>query len=233
MRDAQGTVHVSDRERCAKPRRPYSTFKIANALIAVDAGVLEGPDAPMRWDATRIPREPHWREAWKKPHTLRSAMAVSSVPHFRTLALELGAERMAAGLAKLGYGNQDMSGGLDLFWLRGGIRISADQQLALVEGLARRTLKVSPRAQEVVSQVIELAREGDAVLYGKTGTGDLENGGDGWLAWQVGWVDRKGAIIPYAVWVELPGRIDDVRAERERRLRSALDSLGVFPKSAS
>ncbi len=234
IRDAQGTVHVSHRERCAQPRRPYSTFKIPNALIAVDAGLLAGPDAPMRWDAKRVVAQAHWFEAWRKEHTLRSAMKVSAVPHFRTLALDLGAERMKAGLATLGYGNQDMTGGLDLFWLRGGIRISADQQLSLVEGLARKQLRVSLAAQQAVTEVIELAREGDAVLYGKTGTGGIETGGDGWLAWQVGWVDRKGVIVPYAAWLELPaGKMDDVRAVRERRLRAALAALGLFPAPAS
>jgi len=231
MRDAGGMVHANDREACAKPRRPYSTFKIPNALIAVDAGVLAGADAPIRWDAKRIPAQAHWSAEWRKEHTLRSAMKVSAVPHFRTLALELGADRMKAGLAKLAYGNQDTSGGLDLFWLRGGIRISADQQLAFVEKLARKQLAVSVGAQQAVTEVIELAREGDAVLYGKTGTGGLENDAEGWLAWQVGWVERKGTITPYAVWFELPGgKIDDVRAEREKRLRAALDALGLFPK---
>jgi beta-lactamase class D len=233
FRDASGTVHASDRTRCARPRRPYSTFKIPNALLGVEAGLLAGPDAEMRWDKARIPDTKELMDAWRKPHTLRSGMKVSAVPHFRTLAIDLGAERMKAGLATLEYGNQDMSGGLDLFWLRkGGLLISADQQLAFVEKLARKQLPVSVKAQQAVTDVIELARVGDAVLYGKTGTGGLEDGGDAWLAWQVGWVDRKGVITPYAVWFETPiDNIMDVRAERERRLRAALDALDVFPNS--
>ena len=60
-----------------------------------------------------------------------------------------------------------------------------------------------------------------------------KDGNGGWLAWQVGWVDRKGVITPYAVWLELPGdKVDTVRAERERRLRAALAALGLFPDAA-
>jgi beta-lactamase class D len=233
FRDPSGTVRESDPRRCAEPRRPYSTFKIANALIGVDTGVLAGPDAPMTWDKQRVPDEKDWFESWRKEHTLRSATKVSSVPHFRTLALLIGADRMKAGLATLGYGNQDTSGGLDLFWLRGGLRITAAQQLALVEDLARGKLAVSAQAQAAVRDILELARSGDAVLYGKTGTGRSEDGRGDWLAWQVGWVDRAGVITPYAVWFEDKGSepMSAIWDKRQERLRSALDALGVFPKS--
>ncbi|MDB4960793.1 MAG: uncharacterized protein JWP01_792 [Myxococcales bacterium] len=233
FRDAGGTVRESDSRRCAEPRRPYSTFKIPNALIGVDAGVLAGPDAPMTWDKQRVPDEDWYFDSWRKEHTLRSAIKVSAVPHFRTLALLIGADRMKAGLAKLGYGNQDMTAGLDVFWLRGGLRITAAQQLALVEDLARGKLAVSAPAQAAVREVIELARSGDAVLYGKTGTGRTEDERGDWLAWQVGWVERAGVITPYAVWFEAKGseEMSAIRATREDRLRGALDALGIFPST--
>ena len=57
LRDATGTLHDSNRDRCAMPRRAFSTFKLANALIAVDAGVLAGADSAMTWDKKRIKDE--------------------------------------------------------------------------------------------------------------------------------------------------------------------------------
>jgi beta-lactamase class D len=56
LRTVAGLVET-DHARCALDRRPYSTFKLANALIAVDAGVLDGPDAPMTWDRRAVPDE--------------------------------------------------------------------------------------------------------------------------------------------------------------------------------
>jgi beta-lactamase class D len=223
-------VLESDPDRCSKPRRPYSTFKLANALIAVDAGVLDGPDAALTWDQKAVPDDPQLLASWRKPHTLRSGIAVSAVPHFRTLALQIGADRMRAGLAKLAYGNRDTSGGLDLFWLRGGLRISAAQQLAFVEALARGKLAVSARAQEVVREISLLQRAGGAELHGKTGSGPIEDA-RGFLVWQVGWVLREDTVLPYAGWLEATsGTLDDARAARDRRLRETLDALGVFPK---
>lgn len=222
-------ARASDPGRCALPRRPYSTFKIPNALIGADAGLLPGPDAPMAWDEVRVPRQGFWMDAWSGPHTLRTAMEVSAVPHFRTLALLLGADRMAAGLARLAYGNQDTSGGLDLFWLRGGMRISAAEQLAFVDALAHGTLAVSPAAQATVRAVLERDRQGAAVLYGKTGTGDAEDGSGRWIAWQVGWVEVGSVVTPYAAWFE--SSINDIptlAAERTRRVREVLAKRGLI-----
>jgi len=229
LRDATGKVHENDPARCAKPRRPYSTFKLANALIAIDAGVLAEADSAMTWDKKRIPDEKWYLDVWRKPHTLRSGIAVSAVPYFRTLALQIGEPRMKAGLAKLDYGNRDIDGKLDYFWLEGAFRISAEQQLAFVEALARGKLAVSAHAQEVVRDVSTLAKIGDATLHGKTGSGHVEDDQGKWLVWQVGWVERAGTILPYAAWLETGGKIDDARAARDARLRATLDALGVFP----
>ena len=230
--DEQGTLLASDAKRCDRPRRPYSTFKIANALIGVDAGILDGPDAQMTWDKTRVPDEKKFLGSWRKPHTLRTGIAVSAVPYFRTLALTIGEEKMKAGLKKLDYGNQDISGGLDKFWLvGGGLRISARQQLAFVEALAKKKLAVSEKAQTVVGEVTILETRGKDVLHGKTGSGPIEDGKGGWLVWQVGWVEKEGGgIVTYAVWIDSKlEKLDDARAARDKRLRKALADAGVFP----
>jgi beta-lactamase class D len=195
----------------------------------VDAGVLAGPETAMTWDRQAVPDRPDYRAAWRTPHTLRSGFAVSAVPYFRTLALQLGKDRMAAGLAKLGYGNRDMTGGLDRFWLSGGLRISAAEQLVLVEALARGTLAVSAKAQDAVRAISELERSAGAVLHGKTGSGSTEDRARS-LVWQVGWVERGDAIYPYACWMEGGDDFDAARAARDERLRATLDELHVFPR---
>lgn len=230
IREADGRLLENDHARCAAPRRPYSTFKLANALIAVDAGVLDGPDAAMTWDRERIPDDPDWPEVWREPHTLRTGIAVSAVPYFRTLALELGEERMRAGLAKLAYGNQDITPRLDVFWLSGGLRITAEEELGFVDALAHGRLAVSEHAQATVREVSILAREGGRVLHGKTGSGSAEDGRPVWLVWQVGYVERDGAVLPYAGWMEVAKDVDldTARDRRTQRVNATLDALGWF-----
>ncbi|MGN6110389.1 MAG: penicillin-binding transpeptidase domain-containing protein [Kofleriaceae bacterium] len=232
IRDASGQLHQSDPSRCALPRRPYSTFKLANALIALNAGLLDGPDAAMTWDRKAFPPQSRWPASWRAPQTLRSGLAVSAVPHFRTLAVQIGAERMRAGLAALDYGDQRTGGGLDRFWLSGDLRISAVQQLDFTGRLARGTLDASARAQEVVREISRLAEAGGAEVHGKTGSGPVEDHGEGSLVWLVGWVQRGDAILPFACWMAPPDAdLDAARAARDRRLRDTLDQIGAFPRS--
>jgi len=230
LRTTAGLVE-NDHARCTQGRRPYSTFKLANSLIAVDAGVLDGPDAPMTWDKRAVPDEKKYLDAWRKEHTLRSAIKVSSVPHFRTLARTIGEARMKAGLAKLDYGNQNIGGGLDKFWLSGDIRISAEQQLAFVDKLAHGKLAVSAKAQEVVREISTLETKGTRVLHGKTGSGPGNDNGPGadYLVWQVGWIEDGSTVVPYAAWVEVNGgSFDEARGKRDALLRATLAELNAF-----
>lgn len=219
----------TDGARCSLPRRPYSTFKLANALIGLDAGVIAGADAPLPWDKRAVPDEKRYLDAWRKPHTLRSAIKVSAVPQFRTLARTIGEQRMVAGLEKLDYGNKSIGGGIDQFWLRGELRISAAQQLAFVDALARGKLAVSQPAQAVVREISELERRGDRVLHGKTGSGMVEDGSGRFLVWQVGWIEKGTEIVPYAAWLEVTGgTFDEARAARDALLGDSFTALGAF-----
>lgn len=229
VRDVRsGEEIVSDEARCRLRRRPYSTFKIANALIGLDAGLLEGADAAMPWDRERYPAEEWWFEAWRRDHTLRSAMEVSAVPAFRLLATRIGIERMRTALERLGYGNADVSGPEDAFWLEGGaLRISAYEQVDLLVRLVEGTLPLRPDAQAAMREVL---RRGEG-HYGKTGSGPVEDAaaaapGEGpFLGWMVGWLELDDRTLVYAMWVEGDG----YRATAERRsavLDAVLAELG-------
>jgi len=51
------------------------------------------------------------------------------------------------------YGNRDIGGGIDRFWLTGDLRISAVEQFEFLRRLAAGTLPFSPRAQENVRRI--------------------------------------------------------------------------------
>jgi beta-lactamase class D len=150
----------------------------------------------------------------------------------RRAALPGGVAHAAhAALGDGGVGNRDTSGGLDRFWLAGGLRISAAQQLAFVEALARGKLAANARAQEVMREVALLRRANGAAHHGKTGAGPIEEGtpGTGFVVWQVGWVERDGGVLPYACWMDVvTSDADGARAARDQRLRETLAALGVF-----
>jgi beta-lactamase class D len=151
------------------------------------------------------------------------------VPHFRTLAVKLGAERMSAGLDKLAYGNRDIAPDLSAFWLTGNLRISAQDQVGFVERLALRELPVSAAAQTAVRDILEQDAQGGATLFGKTGSGRDAPDSKRALTWLVGWVEKDGDVYPFALWIN-GDDIDRARAERTRIARAILADLDLIPE---
>jgi beta-lactamase class D len=185
-------VISSDSDRSGEPRLPASTFKITNSLIALETGVVGDPDKDVfKWDG--VTRS---FDAWNKDHTLRSAIAASAVPVYQEIARRIGAERMQKYVDLLDYGNRNIGGGIDQFWLTGDLRIDPVQQVDFVDRLRRRALPVSKRSQDLVADILPVTKVGDAVIRAKSGLTDSEHGSLGWL---VGWAEKGGADTVFAL----------------------------------
>ncbi len=225
-----GAVRQSSARACAERRLPMSTFKLPNALIAADLGLVDGPESVLPYDAARYPAQADWFAGWDRPQPLAAALAISAVPLFRGLATRIGAEKMRAYLSRLEYGNATFGDDLDHFWLDGALAISALEQVRFLSRLVAGALPVSARAQEIVRQAIQSEQLGPATIRWKTGTG---RSAGRWVAWLVGWIERPEGVYPFAC------RIDDeradfevVRTERTRVCRGALTALGLLPAAA-
>jgi beta-lactamase class D len=106
-------------EQCSKRLAPASTFKVPHALIALETGVLSGPEEVRRWDGTK-----HHREDWNQDQTLDTAMRRSALWFFQGTAKQIGRERMEEWLKRLRYGNTKASGDITRFWIDGTLRIT-------------------------------------------------------------------------------------------------------------
>jgi len=163
---------------------PASTFKIANALIGLEVGAINDENEVFCWDG-----KPKPRPAWERDHTLATGMRESVVWMFQEVARRIGRERMREWLDRLEYGNRDMKGGIDLFWLQGGLRISAREQVDLLRKLSEGELPMTQRSQRLVREALLVERSASYRLYAKTGSGGT---GSNEVAWWVGWIERKG-----------------------------------------
>jgi len=228
VRFPDGAIRHSDPARCAIQLRPASTFKLANTLIGADVGLIATPDSVLRYDPQRYPPDTISEPEWRKDQTVRKALEISAVPLYRKLAFDIGPVRMQAHLDGLGYGNRSIAGGIDSFWLTGGLAISALEQVDFLTRLLAEQLPVTLHAQQLVRAATPTETAGSATLHWKTGTGDLDD--DRWVGWLVGWIDRPEGTHVYACWIEEVG--DDVAAIRAHRTtvcRGALAALGLFP----
>ena len=181
------------RDRCSTRLSPCSTFKIPNALIGLETGVIPDADHVMQWDGKR-----RSRKVTNRDHDLASAVAQSVVWYFQRLAEGVGLERMQKLVNSFDYGNRDLSAGLTEFWLGSSLEISADEQTEFLRRLHERELPLSRRAMDIVLDLIVLDRRDDVVFRGKTGScrGE-ENDPD--LGWFVGSVERADGVKVFAV----------------------------------
>jgi beta-lactamase class D len=187
-------IIASDGVRSGEAKLPASTFKIPNSLIALETGVVADPDKDVfPWDGVKRPIE-----AWNKDHTMRSAIAVSAVPVYQEIARRIGQERMQKYVDLFDYGNRDIGGGIDQFWLTGALRIDPVQQVDFVDQLRRRALPISKRSQDLVCDILPVTRVGDAVIRAKSGLLGAERGVPS-LGWLVGWAEKGSAHTVFAL----------------------------------
>jgi beta-lactamase class D len=194
-----GEVRRSPSTTCSSRVSPQSTFKIAHALAALDAGVLEGAEARLAYDGRPV----DW-PSWRQDHTLATAMRDSVVWYFQEVARRLGPTREHEYLTRFDYGNRDSSSGLTTFWLGGSLAISPEEQVAFLRKLFDGRLAVNENARETVVRILQQpfgaitnasgehpfgGRWPDGtVLNAKTGSGPDGHGGA--VRWLVGQVRR-------------------------------------------
>jgi beta-lactamase class D len=215
--------------RAAERFRPCSTYKIPNSLIAVETGVAADADFLIPYDAKRDPQQPGWLPEWPRDHTLRSAFKYSVVWYYQEIARRVGRERMERYVRQFHYGNQDISGAIDLFWLSGPLRISADEQVAFLHRFYDGKLGVAARTTAIVKDIM-LADQGPGWrLSAKTGAC---GSGDEAVVWYVGFVEKAGDLYYFAL--NLGGAPTSQLAPlRISKTREILNGLGIIPAPAS
>lgn len=182
-------MFVYNKERAGNQTTPNSTFKIMNSLIGLQVKAVKDEYEIKHWDGTK-----RTLDNWNQDHTLGSGMRNSVVWYYQEMARDIGKERMQEWLDRCSYGNRDISGGIDRFWLNSSLKISPLEQIDFLEGLYRETLPFDKGVMKTVKRIM-IQQEGDEyILYGKTGSSGFENGLS--TGWFVGVVVIKGH--PYA-----------------------------------
>jgi beta-lactamase class D len=206
-----GSQGCSDLERCRRAYIPASTFKIASSMLALEQGLVDGPDTILKWDG-----QAYSVEAWNQDLALRDAFRVSCVPCYRAIARELGEQVMREGLVELDYGNRDISGGVDGFWLWGGLRITPLEQIDFLRRFDGDELPISARTADIVRDIMTLDVTDKYVLRGKTGLARKPHEADD-VGWFVGWLELGERRVFFATVVD-GFRADVDRASVRRRV---------------
>lgn len=201
-------------ERCDQEYIPASTFKIPNTLIALDAGIVENGDHQMKWDS--VERNV---KSWNRDHTLQTAYDNSAVWYYQELARQAGSERMQEYMDLFDYGNRDIGGALDSFWLNGNIRITAVQQIEFLKKIHLNQLDVKASALEELKRIMVREENPEYTLRAKTGWG-FRAGVD--IGWFVGYLETEENVFFFATNIEGRG---DFEGFGQARVQITMDIL--------
>lgn len=221
---AEHRYSVLDEKRARHGYLPASTFKIPNALIGLEVGSIRDENEVFHWDG-----KPKPMKAWEQDHTLATGMSNSVVWMFQEIARRTGKARMKEWVARLDYGNKDIGGGIDLFWLQGSMRISAMQQVEFLRKLEEGRLPVSARSRRLVRDVLVVEQGPGYTIYAKSGTSGFSVKEPVW--WWVGWVEREGRPAAYFALNFTP-RKDSKFTDRIDIGREILRGANVIPVPA-
>jgi len=211
-----GVLGCSDVALCQERVSPASTFKIPHSMIALEAGIVDGPDTLMPWD-----HQSYANEDWNQDLKFRDAFRLSCLPCFRDVARKVGPAGEREWVQKLGYGNRDTSGD-EKFWLQGALRISPVEQIDFLRRFEENQLPISGRTADIVRDIMTLDITESYVLRGKTGSAEPP-GEPRELAWFVGFLELGERRVFFATL--LTGHaagVDPLKARRsvtERVLR--------------
>jgi len=181
-------------QRCEQRFIPASTFKVFNSLAALETGVVKNENDTLKWDGV----ERSWNE-WNKDMDMKHAFKVSAVWFYQEIARRIGEERMQQLIDSNEYGNRNISGGIDLFWLQGGFRVSPDEQVEFLKRLYNNELKFTQRSMDIVKEIMIYEQNENYILRAKTGWGirfEIQ------IGWFIGYLERDDNVYFFATNIE-------------------------------
>ena len=219
--NSRGEHTVYNEKRDTTRFSPASTFKILNALIALQTGRLTDDSSMIKWDS--VVRD---RPEWNQNLSLYHAFRVSAVPHFQEVARMIGRDTMQKWLDSTHYGNMVIGPAVDQFWLNNSLKISNDEQVWLAKLLYFRQLPFRHSVQEEVKKMMIWENNTNYQLAYKTGWGKTVSGNE--LGWIVGWIEENRHVYFFSMNFETADHQIDMVTVRKKILMNILTEVGFF-----
>jgi beta-lactamase class D len=200
---------------------PASTFKIVNSLIGLETGKIVDENMVIKWDGIK-----RWNEDWNKDLTMTEAFKVSAVPYYQEVARRIGIDTMKHWIDTISYGNKNISGRIDTFWLNNVLKISPDEQIGLMKRLYFDQLPFRKSTQQQVRNVMLQEDNTAYKLSYKTGWGfDEKNNALGWV---VGWIEENRHVYFFATLLKSSNKDYDMKTARLDITKNILKQYGFF-----
>lgn len=176
---------------------PNSTYKIYDALLGLESGIITPEHSTFTWNG-----EPCPFESWESDQDLTSAIHNSVNWYFQAIDSQAGFQSVKTFLQTINYGNQNTGTNLNLYWTDFSLKISPIEQVELLQNFYQNNFHFDRKNIQAVKNALLLSTTSSGSLYGKTGTGRV-NGKDvnGWF---VGYIESDNNTYYFATNIQAP-----------------------------
>lgn len=215
----QDVWRLYNKEYATLRTAPNSTYKIYDALFGLEEHIITPEDSLLTWNKTPYPIK-----AWNQNQTLASALQLSVNWYFQEIDRQLGEDTLSRYLREIGYGNENIQGGLSSYWMESSLSISPVEQVELLSKLYQNKLGFAPEHTKAVKDALRLSSSDTGTLYGKTGTGRMN--GQNVNGWFVGFVESGSSVFFFATNIQ--GDTDASGSNAAEITMSLLSHMGVW-----
>ncbi len=209
---------IYNKEAALERITPNSTYKIYDALLGLESGIIAPEQSKMTWDGEEYPFD-----AWESDQDLSSAMHSSVNWYFQRIDRMAGFNKVKEFWQKIGYGNQQISSDLDLYWNDFSLKISPIEQVELLRKFYHNDFHFSEKNINAVKDAILIESTSDSTLSGKTGTGRVD--GRDTNGWFIGYIEKSGHVYYFATNIQ--GSSDTTGTAAAEITLSILSDMGL------
>ena len=189
--------NIYNMEHASTRVSPNSTYKIYDALLGLESGIITPEHSTFTWNG-----EPYPFNSWEADQDLTSAIHNSVNWYFQAIDSQAGFEAVRTFLQTINYGNQNTGTNLNLYWTDFSLKISPIEQVELLQNFYQNNFHFDSKNIQAVKKALLLSTTSSGSLYGKTGTGRV-NGKDvnGWF---VGYIESDNNTYYFATNIQAP-----------------------------
>lgn len=221
-----GMIYQYNTDQVCKYRLPpCETFDIVTALVGLDQALIT-PQTTFKWDGTPQPVT-----AWQTNAGLKKAWQYEIAWWFQKLASEIGHDGYAKALSAMGYGNQNLGGAAQAFWMgpQGGgkLMLSTREQAAFLQRLYAGRIPLAHNAAATVEGLLSSETRGGATMTGQTGSCPSQADGSRSVGWWVGRLITPKRDMVFAASIEGPTAPPGEQVQSA--FKDAMSDAGLWP----
>jgi beta-lactamase class D len=139
---------------------------------------------------------------------------------------KISSDTLKKWIDSIHYGNKDMGGPVDSFWLNNHLKITSDEQLGFIKRLYFDQLPFFNRPQKLVRGMMTVENNSNYRLVYKTGQGVKEDGHS--IGWVVGWEEENKHPYFFVINLESADTTKDLSVTGLQIVKSVLRPMGFF-----